>query len=97
MEQFKPLYLQWHLQWELMFQTSILFYTGNLECYVQEIGRGGRNGDATNAILYYTKMDLRHTNESMRNYCIINNMQCRRVMLMMPFSEDGVVEKPKVL
>ena len=35
------------------------------------------------------------TNESIRNYCV--NLQCRREMLMMPFSEDGVVDKPDFL
>ena len=68
----------------------------DLEGYVQESGRGGRDGGATKAILYYAKKDLRHTNEPMSNYCI-NNQQCRQIMLMMPFSEDGVVENPKIL
>ena len=37
---------------------------GDLECYVQESGHGG---GTMNAILYYSKKDFRHTNESMRN------------------------------
>ena len=47
---------------------------GDLECYVQETGRGGRDGGATNAILYYNKKDFHPTNESIRNYCV--NLQC---------------------
>ena len=68
---------------------------GDLECYVQETGRGGRDGGATNAILYYNKKDFHHTNVSIRNYCV--NLQCRREMLMMPFTEDGIVDKPDFL
>ena len=67
---------------------------GDLECYVQESGCGGRDGGATNAILYYNKKDFHHTNESIRNCCV--NLQCRREMLMMPFSKDGV-DKPDFL
>ena len=68
----------------------------DFECYVQETGRGGRDGCATNAILYYGKGDLSHTNEEMRKYCI-NKVQCRRLMLMAPFCESGFDEKPKFL
>ena len=67
----------------------------DLECYVQETGRGGRDGCTTNAILYYAKRDLSDTNAAMSNYC--SDLQCRRLMLMMPFCESECVEKPKIL
>ena len=69
---------------------------GDLECYVQEAGRGGRDGSATKAILYYAKKDFPHTDELMRIYCA-NRLQCRRLLLMTPFCENRSIEKPKVL
>ena len=63
--------LQLHLQWVLMFPTCTLYCPpSDLECYVQETGRGGRDGCTTNAVLYYDKKDLFNTNEAMRSCCV---------------------------
>ena len=62
----------------------------DLECYVQETGCGGRDGQATDVILYYAKKDF-ETNEAMNNYC--NNFLCRTLMLMTPFCEVSVLKR----
>ena len=43
----------------------------NLESYVQEIGRAGRSGNQSNAMIYYNNNDLSSKNidESMKKYC----------------------------
>ena len=40
----------------------------DLESYVQEVGRGSRNGPPCKAILYYRPFHLAHCDEHMRNY-----------------------------
>lgn len=63
--------------------------------YVQESGRGGRDGSPATATLYYCKQDLypsSHINDSMRKYCE-NSEQCRRQVLMDQFTDDQV-KKP---
>ena len=67
----------------------------DLECYVQEAGRGGRDGSPTDAILYDSKKDFPHTSEVMRAYCD-NKQHCRRAMLMAPFCNSSI-DKPKQL
>ena len=69
----------------------------DIESYVQETGRGGRNGEPTRAILYYNKRDVArsgHVNESMRMYCI-DIAKCRRQQLMKQFSETGHIDSPE--
>ena len=56
----------------------------DFESYVQESGRGGRDGKPTKTSLYYDKRDLiksGHVQESMRMYCT-DVMHCRRHQLM---------------
>ena len=56
----------------------------DLELYVQETGRGGRDNLPSNALLYYGKRDLSqcgHRTESMKRYCE-NVSECQRKLLM---------------
>ena len=51
--------------------------------YVQETGRGGRNGNPSVALLLYGKHD-KHIKQSMKNYCT-NSKECRRNLLFREF------------
>ena len=57
----------------------------NIESYMQETGRAGRNGKEACAILYYNKSDISankvDVEESMKNYCKSENTCFRKIML----------------
>ena len=58
----------------------------DIEMYVQESGRGGRDGKSACALLYYKKSDLdsRRTTQAMIDYCK-NTSVCRRSLLLKHF------------
>lgn len=60
----------------------------NLECYVQESGRGGRDGMPAVCILLYNGILSNHCDQDIKEYCKTD--QCRRNILFAPFGE-----KPK--
>ena len=64
----------------------------DLEMYVQETGRGGRDNMLSNAILYYNKRDIAansHASEEVKRYCE-NMSECRHALLMRQFTDEAL-------
>lgn len=64
----------------------------DLEMYVQETGRGGRDNILSDAILYYNKRDIAahsHVTEGVKRYCE-NMSECRRALLMRQFTDEAL-------
>ena len=63
------------------------------DAYVQESGRGGRNGEQCEVVLYtFSGSTKGHVSWDMKNYCQ-NEKVCRRVVLLSHFSGD--IHQPK--
>ena len=70
-------------------------YMWHIAAYIQQIGRGGRDGGATRAILYYNNSDVASNmpiSEAMRRYC--RNEGCRREFLMDHFGHSSDNSRP---
>ena len=65
--------------------------SADLESYIQETGRAGRDGYLSQAVLYHTPADYRFSASAMVDYCR-NTSECRRVALFKGFDDDGTVE-----
>lgn len=63
----------------------------DVEAYLQETGRAGRDGNPAAAILYYGGLDLAGTrvSDNMKEYCKLK--ECRRQFLLKDFDKDGFV------
>ena len=59
----------------------------DMEEYLQEVGRGGRDGRETRAQLCYTKEKSIVAEKHMKDYCV-NKTECRRKLLMSYFVDD---------
>ena len=66
--------------------------SNDIESYIQETGRSGRDGFTSNAVLFYSKADERFMSPKMIYYCK-NDKVCRRDILFSDF--DGcIIERP---
>lgn len=61
----------------------------DLESYVQEVGRGGRDGNPCKAVLYHRPFHLAHCDEHMRNFIKNTEHKCRREILMKYFKDKA--------
>ena len=66
----------------------------NIECYVQESGRAGRNGNQSTCIVLYHGMLLSQCSQEMKEL-VLDGEECRRKVLMSTFGYDCPVAEPK--
>lgn len=66
--------------------------SSDIESYLQETGRGGRDNQPAKALLYYTKCELKakHVDHDMKQYCS-NIETCRRQVLLQNFDCNDMV------
>ena len=68
----------------------------DIESYVQETGRGGRDGYLSCSLLFYSDSDSQRTSKPMMDYCHAKEC-CRRSELFRDFEESEVMQKPCTL
>ena len=66
----------------------------DIESYIQETGRCGRDGYAANAVLFHSSKEERITSPQMIEYTK-NKIHCRRKILFQDFVESDTFEMPK--
>jgi len=69
----------------------------NVEDYVQEIGRAGRDGLQSYAIMYYRPYHLARCDKSMRRFVKNADAECRREMVADYFKESSTNEVESVI
>ena len=65
----------------------------DVDGYVQQTGRAGRDGKISHAVLYHNHGDKRYTSKNMKNYCD-NDTECRRVLLFRDFDDSTLLLPP---
>ena len=65
----------------------------DLESYIQETGRCGRDGYLASAVLFHRKKEVKNTSDAMMRYCE-NETVCRRKVLFRDFADDETVSFP---
>ena len=60
--------------------------SADIESYIQETGRAGRDGYLSRAVLYHSAADYRFSSNAMVNYCK-NTTECNRKLLFNEFDE----------
>lgn len=70
---------------------------GDLEMYLQQTGRGGRDGQQCAALLYFSSKDLDSdiVTSDMKEYCL-NKTMCRRKLLMAHFEDPMNFSLPEI-
>ena len=60
----------------------------DVESYIQETGRCGRDGYLASAVLFHSKKEAKNTSAAVISYCE-NETVCRRKVLFRDFGDDG--------
>ena len=73
----------------------------DVEMYIQECGRAGRDNSSAYALLYYDRHDISdavtcHASPAIKAYCK-NSIECRRSFLMKIFDDHSDIKKPTYL
>ena len=66
----------------------------DIDMYVQEIGRAGRDGELAVATLFWRPSDQQNTSKSMMDYCRNKQIVCRRKLLYVDFEDSDLVLPP---
>lgn len=70
--------------------------SSDVESYIQETGRAGRDGYVSRAVLFHSTSDFRFASQEMVDYCT-NTVECYRRILFRDFDHDSDIAYPCTL